>query len=96
MRKTWLKEKVRTLQFCPIPPFKKCVQCRTQTQEGKKVGIKNPKAYIIPHSVANSLAHDRQQGFHVEKQGANKSFANYYGGTGDTRSFVWSPKPNHS
>ena len=61
----------------------------------QQVYIKNPhdQGYIIPQSIVNSVLHDRQQSVNVEKQGATKTFANYYGGTGDNRSFVWTAKP---
>ena len=59
----------------------------------QQVYIKNPQDYIIPQSTVNSALHDRQQSVNVEKQGATKTFANDYGGTGDNRSFVWTAKP---
>ena len=50
----------------------------------QQVYIKNPQEYIIPQSVVNSVLHERQQSVNAEKQRATKTFANYYGGTGDT------------
>ena len=59
----------------------------------QQVYIKNPQDYIIPQSTVNSVLHDMQQGETVENKGASKHFAKYYGGTGDSRSFVWTAIP---
>ena len=59
----------------------------------QQVYIKNPLDYIIPQSAVNSALYNAQQAETVEKAGANKTFAKYYGGTGDNRSFVWTAKP---
>ena len=55
----------------------------------QQVYIKNPQDYIIPQSAVNSALYNAQQAETVEKAGANKTFAKYYCGTGDNRSFVW-------
>ena len=59
----------------------------------QQVTFNNPQDYIIPQSAVNNALYSAQQAETVEKQGAATSFAKYYGGTGDSRSFVWTAKP---
>ena len=59
----------------------------------QQVVFNNPQDYILPQSTVNNALYTVQQAETVEKQGAAKSFAKYYGGMGDNRSFVWTAKP---
>ena len=64
-----------------------------KSRKEQQVYIKNPQEYIIPQSTVNSALYNVQQAETVEKDGANKTFAMDYGGTGDNRSFVWTVMP---
>jgi hypothetical protein len=58
-----------------------------------RVVFKNSLNYIQPQSAVNDLTREVQQSFNTYQKGASKTFANYYGGSGDTREFVWTAKP---
>ena len=58
----------------------------------QQVVFNNPQDYIIPQSAVNKAFYAARQAKTVEKQGAAKSFAKYYGGMGDSRAFVWTVK----
>ena len=57
------------------------------------MGFDNPQEYILPQSDINEFTRDMQQSYNTAQKGASKAFANYYGGTGDTRSFIHTAKP---
>ena len=44
--------------------------------------------YILPQNDINEFTKDMQQSYNTAQKGASKTFANYYGGTGDTRGFI--------
>ena len=59
----------------------------TKKKKAQKVGFNRPLDYIIPQSDVSAFSRELQQSVNAYKNGASKSFANYYGGTGDTREF---------
>ena len=65
----------------------------SKPRKKQQVDFKNPLDYIQPQSTVNDLTREIQQSTNVFQKGANKTFANYYGGTGDNRGFVWTAKP---
>ena len=65
----------------------------SKKKKTQQVGFNNPQGYIIPESAENTLTGIAQKSYNTAQNGASKIFANYYGGTGDTRDFVWTAKP---
>ena len=65
----------------------------SKPKKAQQVVFNNPQDYITPQSDMNSLTREVQQSFNTAQNGASKTFANYYGGVGDTRQFVWTSKP---
>ena len=73
--------------------FKNVYSIGSKPRKKQQVVFKNPLDYIQPQTAVNDLTREVQQGFNTYQKGATKAFANYYGGSGDTRSFVWTAKP---
>ena len=57
----------------------------TKKKKAQKIGFNNQLDYIIPQSDVNAFTREVQQSVNTAQNGASKTFANYYGGTGDTR-----------
>ena len=73
--------------------FKDVYTIGTKKKKKQQVSFHNPQEYILPQSTINEFTRDMQQSYNTAQSGASKTFANYYGGTGDTRSFVHTAKP---
>ena len=65
----------------------------SKKKKTQQVVYNNAQGYIIPESTENALTSVAQKSYNTAQSGASKTFANYYGGTGDTRDFVWTAKP---
>ena len=88
-----IKKRFRPCNFVQYLHLNDVYSVGPKPRKEQQVYIKNPRDYIIPQSTVNSALYNAQQAENVEKAGANKTFAKYYGGTGDNRSFVWTAKP---
>ena len=87
------QEAVWTSQFCSTVGRQACIQHWLKEEKAQQVGFNNPQDYIIPESGVNALTSEVQKSYNTAQNCASKTFANYYGGTGDTRAFVWTAKP---
>ena len=65
----------------------------SKKKKTQQVVFNDPLGYIIPESTENALTSVAQNSYNTAQSGASKTFANYDGGTGDTRGFVWTAKP---
>ena len=73
--------------------FKDVYTIGPKKKKEQQVGFDNPQEYILPQSDINEFTKDMQQSYNTAQKGASKAFANYYGGTGDTRGFIHTAKP---
>ena len=73
--------------------FKDVYTIGPKKKKEQQVRFDNPQEYILPQSDINEFTKDMQQSYNTAQKGASKAFANYYGGTGDTRGFIHTAKP---
>lgn len=88
-----IKKRFGPRNFVQQLDFKHVYSIGSKPRKKQQVLFKNPLEYIQPQTPMNDLTREVQQGFNTYQKGANTSFANYYGGSGDTRGFVWTAKP---
>ena len=88
-----IKKRFGPRNFVQYLDLKNVYSIGSKLKKPQQVVFKNPLDYIQPQSAVNDLTREVQQSFNTYQKGASATFANYYGGSGDTRSFVWTAKP---
>ena len=88
-----IKKRFGPRNFVQQLGFKDVYTIGPKKKKAQQVGFDNPQEYIIPQNDINDFTRDMQQSYNTAQKGASKTFANYYGGTGDTRSFIYTAKP---
>ena len=88
-----IKKRFGPRNFVQQLDFKDVYSVTPKKKKPQQVGFDNPQEYIIPQNDINTFTRDMQQSYNTAQKGASKTFANYYGGTGDTREFIWTAKP---
>ena len=88
-----IKKRFGPRNFVQQLGFKDVYSIGGKPRKKQQVVFKNPLDYIQPQTAVNDLTREVQQGFNTYQKGASTTFANYYGGSGDTRGFVWTAKP---
>ena len=88
-----IKKRFGPRNFVQQLGFKDVYTIGPKKKKAQQVGFDNPQEYIIPQNDINDFTRDMQQSYNTAQKGASKTFANYYGGTGDTRGFIHTAKP---
>ena len=88
-----IKKRFGPRNFVQYLDLKNVYSIGSKPKKAQQVVFKNPLDYIQPQSAVNDLTREVQKSFNTYQKDASKTFANYYGGSGDTREFVWTAKP---
>ena len=88
-----IKKRFGPRNFVQQLGFKDVYSIGPKKKKSQQVRFDNPQEYIIPQNDINEFTKDMQQSYNIAQKGSSKTFANYYGGTGDTRGFMYTAKP---
>ena len=88
-----IKKRFGPRNFVQQLGFKDVYTIGSKKKKAQQVTFDNPQDYILPQSDINDFTRDMQQSYNTAQKGSSKTFANYYGGTGDTRGFIHTAKP---